>query len=100
LLGVPDSDIYGTNVDPIPPLPHRPEFPAPQITEKDLQDYIIPLYSRKWYISYRFKKGIQDTNTWYKSAVLTRNYVFQTFAGTMDFVTEAARLAQVEDVSF
>lgn len=99
LLGVPDSDIYGMPVDPIPPLPRWPSYPAPQITDQDLKDYIIPLYSRRWFINYFFKKGFLQSRTWHKSATLCRIFDFPTLEATVDFVTRVAKVSQVEDVS-
>lgn len=87
-------------VEPIPSLPPRPEYPAPHITDVDLKEFIIPLYSRKWYIKFMFKKGIVDAKAWQKCPILSRNYDLSTFEATMDFVTEIAKISQAEDVRF
>ena len=86
-------------VEPLPLLPAWSEYPVPHITDSELEDYIIPLYSRKWYIACKFKRGSTDSDKWRKSATLNRNYDFPTFESTMDFVSEVARLCQLEDVS-
>lgn len=98
-LGSSDLDLYGMSCDPLPPLPPLPEFPVPQIDDKDLKDYVLPLYSRKWAVLYGYKRCIVDKDTWYKSAIISKMFEFPTFETTMDFVTEVARLAQTEDVS-
>ena len=93
------SDLYRVPVNPIPSLPPCPEYPVPHIIDSDVQDYIVPLYSRAWFMAYRYKKGFVNTDRWYRCATLSRNYNFKTFGATMDFVTEVARLSQTEDVS-
>lgn len=85
--------------EPIPELPPRPHYPALQIGDKELKQFVIPLYSRKWGILYGFKQGVVNKNKWYKSAQMAKTFDFTTFEATMDFVTEVARLAQTEDVS-
>lgn len=86
--------------DPIPLLPPLPEYPVSQIDDKDLKDYVLPLYSRKWAILYGYKRTITNEAMWYKSALISKTFEFPTFEATMDFITEVARLAQAEDVSF
>jgi len=96
-LSSSDSDLYGMPCDPIPPLPSLPEYPVFQINDKELKDYVVPLYSRKWAILYGYKRCITNKDTWYKSALISKMFEFSTFEATMDFVTEVARLAQAED---
>lgn len=98
-LDTADSDLYGMPCYPIPQLPPRPEYPASQIDDKMLRDYMVPLYSRKWAIIYGFKWAVGNKSVWYKTPLVAKTFEFPTFEATMDFVTEVARLAQAEDVS-
>ena len=94
-----DSNLYGQSVEDLPELPGRPEYPMHQLTDQQLQKYIIPLYSRQWRINYTFKKAIVDSRQWFKSATLCRTYEFYSFERMMDFVTEIAKISQKEAVS-
>lgn len=93
------SKLYGMPCEPIPRLPGQPEYPVQQITDEELREYIIPLYSRKWSIHYTWKRPIMTKENWYKCAVLHKGFEFATFESTMDFVEEVSRLAQIENVS-
>lgn len=70
-----------------------------QLSNEELSQLVIPLYSRRWGVIYNYKRNAIDKVKWYKCAVLSRAFEFTTFEATMDFVTEVARLSQAEDVS-
>jgi hypothetical protein len=94
-IGASDSMPAG----PIPSPPPRTEYPATQITDSDIRTYLVPLYSRKWFITYERKKGIARPDILYSTAVLRRSYEFSMFESAMDFVNEVARLSHAEKVS-
>lgn len=89
------DDVSQLLLEGLPPLPAKPKYPCPHLSDEEVMTYLAPLYLRGWGVI-RKKTAVHGTTK--RPLFLIKKFSFKSFDHLMLFVNDMVQVIQNENV--